>query len=490
MSFQETLQTMYIPDSELAKTPDLRSEYAKSMTEAPFNNKDRAKQIINKSLEEPIFEPHEWHPEDLPVRIDFLQASMDAAMDIMTVDYNIIAAENKYVNLISDTISRMNLVKERINRDKQRLEDINFITSAYSGLSNVIPITKDNISGSYTFNNNVYTAAATAQTDIPINILSVTGNGYTGNSYVLDPTDTFIEETDDRGKYSNLSDNTPLTVFEYSRLCSKDKSVYHNIDTGSNKENSIVNDDDKDVTCTIEFAPQSDDKQINLIKLDSPESGIKIQDVLISDNGKNYKSALGKSIDLTTDAYHAIDYTAGAAVVSFPTCSYVKLVLSSNHIDTSEQLGYKSIIIKDGKPETCIVKLDNAVRKIIRLGGINAYYNSYTKSSLLTDNLGPSENESYKTIALFANEYIPDAYSDELTPIVYTATVNGQEYNIVPVNSQADGTKMISCAEDHYDNAEVRFIDDEIKTVQVRVTLTPDSNGCTPFVGNLKLCIK
>ena len=49
---------------------------------------------------------------------------------------------------------------------------------------------------------------------------------------------------------------------------------------------------------------------------------------------------------------------------------------------------------------------------------------------------------------------------------------------------------MISCAEDHYDNAEVRFIDDEIKTVQVRVTLTPDSNGCTPFVGNLKLCIK
>lgn len=489
MSFQETIQANYISESDLAKTSELRNEYAQTMLDAPFNNETRSNEILAKSVNEPVFEPHDWHPEDLPNRIDFLQASMDIVMDIMTVDYKIIAASNKYTGLISDTIDRMNQVKERINRNKQRIEDINFITTSYKGLGNVIQITEDDISGSYTYSNNAYTAAAATQNDITTEVVSVNGNGYNGNSYVLESDGSYAEESDDRGVYSNLTDNTPLTVFEYSRLCIKDKNCYYN--STDTTTNSIVNNDTKDVVCTIELKPESDDDQFNLLQLDTPCSGLKIQDVLISTNGTNYKSALGGEIDLGANAYHSANYTAGSSVISFPTCNYVKLVLSSNYYDSNEELGYSyaSTNTESGKPEILTKKLDNAIRKVVQLGGISAYNNEYSESSILTSNLGPEEG-TYKTIALFANEYIPDAYESSDDPITYTAIVNGQEYSIVPVNSYKDGTKMISCSDTHYGNSEVRFIDDEISTVQIRINLTPDSNGCAPFVGNLKLCVK
>lgn len=483
---QENLSAALLAGSPVIKVNDLRSEYAKKIEAQPFNDAARAKEIANSDPDQPIFKRYELHPEDLPDRMKFIQMITDTSVDIAVIDSKIIDTANKYTLLISDVIDRMNIIKQRLQRDKQRLEDINFITNAYKGIGTIIPIVKENISGSCTYQNDVYSAAGTTETNMPIEILSVSGNGYVGNAHVLTTQNTYMNLEEDRGVITNLSDNSTVTIFEYSRICSKNPDYY----TGTNavkNETYDVNYDNKDAVCTITM--QATAQNINSLRLDTTTNQLILQDILVSNDNLTYTSALKQSIDFSTDMYHAMNYIPGSDTISFVSSPYVKLVLSSDYTNEGESLGYDYVDVSGDKPETVIRPIEDAERKVIQLNGITAYAQTYKTSTFISTNLAP-ENGCQR-VALFVNDYIPDSYSrnDNTFPILYELIVNGTTYMVIPINSSAAGTKIISCSDSQYSNANTRYIDSKIKTIQLRVTLTPSSNNISPYVGNLKLCI-
>lgn len=485
LELQDELNSVAIPEENRLDIKTIRSEYANKLATAPFNNEDHARHVSEASQTEPILELTEFKPEDLPKRIDLLTMLSDTLIDITTVDHQIINAAARYTDLISQTISRLNTTKQRLARNKQRMEDINFLTNAYKGIGNVILINDSNTTGDYTFSNNVFCGEALSEKIIPCIVTSVTGNGYVGNSHVMNG-DDYLEKTEDRKSLSNITDNDNLTVFEYSRIISTDNGYYQENKIGENVAYDI-NYDSKDVTCTISLQPKTEGAQINMAKFDFGSSNVKLQDVLISSDGRIYNSALKKEIEFSSDVYHALGHISGCDMICFPATPYVKFVFSSNYIPQGEVLGYDYTDISGDKPRTFIKKIDNAVRKVIQLGGITAYYNTYSDASVLSTNLAPSIG--CDAAAIFVNSYIPDSYPSDETPLKYELIVNGISHKVTPINNYSNGTKMVSHAISQYGNSSVKFIDESIKTLQLKITIKASSGAITPFVGNVKVCI-
>jgi len=484
LELQKDLYSVIIPEENVVKTSDFRREYAKVIAAAPFSDKVRADEIVASKDNEPILEIKKMHLEDQPKRTDLVQMATDVSVDMTTADYQIIDTANRYTTLIAGTINRMNAVKQRILRNKERLEDINFITAAYKGLGDSVIITDDLCSGSYLYHNGIYGAfcpQAPLEIKKKIQILSVEGNGYVGNAHVLAQGDKYLEDTDNRGNTEYISDDSPLTVFEYSRICSKDISQYR-----LNKSAAYdVNQDDKDASCIITMMSKNT-SGINMLDIDSAGGTVVIKDVLISSDNINYRSVLQAEIDMSRDMYHAANYVAGSGKICFPTSRYVKLILSSNYCEPGEVLGYSEVDLSREKPEVVIRRLKNAVRKVIKIGSLNAYRCEYDGGNILTEDLAPAEG--CKTVAVFANEYIPYGVEKPDRAIKYTLYINGEEYPVTPINGNKPGVKMISCTESQFEGVNVKFIGEKIKTIQLRVKI--DSNtDITPFVGNLKLCI-
>jgi len=484
LELQKDLYSIIVPQESIVKTEGFRKEYAKVIAAAPFLDPARADEIVASKDNEPIFKIKKMHPEDQPKRTDLVQMAADVTVDLTAADYQVMDTANRYTTLIAGTINRMNAVKERILRNKERLEDINFITAAYKGLGESVIITEDVCSGSYLYHNGIYGSFCPqppSEIKKKIQILSVEGNGYVGNAHVLVQGDKYLEETDNRGKVEYISDNSPLTIFEYSRICSKDASQ-NKLNEGSAYD---VNRDDKDVNCIITMM-SSGDSGINMLDIDSAGGTVVIKDVLISGDNINYHSVLQSEIDLSVDMYHAANHIAGSGKVCFPTSRYVKLVLSSDYCEPGESLGYSEVDLSGKKPEIVIRRLKNAVRKVVKIGSLNAYNCEYNGGNILTGDLAPAEG--CKTIAVFANEYIPYGINNPDEAIKYVLYVNGEEYSVTPINSDKPGIKMISCAESRFEGVNVKFIEEKIKTVQLRVKINSNAD-ITPFVGNLKLCI-
>ena len=113
------------------------------------------------------------------------------------------------------------------------------------------------------------------------------------------------------------------------------------------------------------------------------------------------------------------------------------------------------------------------------------------KSNLIKLNLDKfnSDNDDINKIKIFVNSYIPDSYPSDETSLKYELIVNGISHKVTPINNYSNGTKMVSHAISQYGNSSVKFIDESIKTLQLKITIKASSGAITPFVGNVKVCI-
>lgn len=476
----DDLQDLVIQEEDQISTGDLRNEYASALQQEPFLLTDRAKEIVQQSVNEPIFRDYDYNEEDMPKKLDIVQIPMDAAVDITTIDNSIINTTNKYTTLIMQTIERLNKVKKRILTNQQRINDINFICDIYNGMKNVIQINDENMTGQYIFSQNTFSAFAPNMKEVGISVTSVDGNGYSGNAHVLNSTGNYVIESDDRSNIENITDNSPITVYEYSRIYSSDP------------ERPAIDDvyyDNKSVRCTISLAGES---SFNVLKIESEAKDLHVDDVLISNDGKTYHSALSNHIELTASMYENFNYANGANMVEFPYTKYVKLILSSDQVMNDYDLGCDRVdVTTKDKPDTVIKRIKRSARKAIQIQGITAMECSYQESVMITDNLIPSSG-SFKKVAVFANQYIPDGMDMEdngTSLIKYELLINGAEHTVVPINSNANGVKIISCDEYIYSKSDTEFIDEEIKSLQLRVTISVPDDQFSPLIGNLKVCV-
>lgn len=140
-----------------------------------------------------------------------------------------------------------------------------------------------------------------------------------------------------------------------------------------------------------------------------------------------------------------------------------------------------------------IIKLDSAVRHVIRVNNIIGFTNEYSSSSYM--NTVELLTGPVQSVAIFANEYIPptfpsDASTEGYEPYIrYFLNINGKDYEVVPVNSHKQGIKVIrysnySIVEDY-----TLHLTEPIKSAKLTIKLiTPDSSY-SPYVSNIKVCI-
>ena len=92
-------------------------------------------------------------------------------------------------------------------------------------------------------------------------------------------------------------------------------------------------------------------------------------------------------------------------------------------------------------------------------------------------------------ISLFATEYIPDHFPEN-EYIKYYLIINGIEYPVVPANTGKKGINIIKYSEESSAvSEEIQLVHETIKTVVLRVVITPFQRKETPYVSNIKLCI-
>lgn len=492
VELQQEITEVLLPDSAKTTTGDLRKEYAESMNKAPFNDEKRMQGILSTDLDKTIFRDYDFLAEEEPDRKKLLCAAMDASMEIATLDNAVVTATDQYARLIANTIGRLNAVKERLQRNKERRADIEFARNAYNGLKNVQTLTESDVSGSYGYYNKTFMAAPQSIRQVRFSVEKITGNGYSGNSYVLDEDGNFVEAYDDRSLLANISDDSVLTAYEYSRLCSVNGKSYYTTSTSPETNVSLpyeVNYDDRDAVCTITIRTNGN-HAANMLAVDATSGDMKILDLQTSDDGVRYASAITKSIDFGNDIYHAENYVPGSNVVCFPETQCIRLVLSSGHVNDGEKLAYEKTEIVGGVPVKNLVQMNDAVRKVISIGGIRLYSCKFYDSVMQTGNICPENG--CKRIAVFCNEYVTeeDAPKSETKPqIVFKLYINGAMHVVQPINSNADGIKLISCAESGYGDDSVLFVNEPIKTAQLQIELNPTKDELTPFIGNLKVCV-
>ena len=440
-----------------------------------------ANNILQKDIRLPIFFAPNFNGEDEPQRPIMQVIPTDIAIDIACIDNKIISVTENYAVLLSNTISRINAIKTKLFENQQLIKDINFISSAYNNLDTVIRLSRDDFSGAFDTMGNDRTFCAftpTVNSQVPLTVDWIKGNGYLGNKYVLRQSSTteFAEDVLDTKDFNNLVDNNTISALEYSRLCSTGPVASNNPD---------INHDNKNVICTIQL---SSEKDFNTLLLDLNSSNLIVKDILISSDGNIYRSVFTKEREITASEYTNHNYVAGSNILSFPTTKHVQLSLSSSFTYSAERLAeYKTVVNNEDEPESTIQLLENIIRKVISINSIDAFYavrqdNSTMQSRQLV-------SEQYNRIAVFANEYIPDNYDRTVDYIQYTLYVNGQPYQVEPINSDKTGTKLLSYTDYQYKNENVVYLEEPIKSAQLVITIKTGDTYSTPYVGNVKICL-
>lgn len=171
---------------------------------------DRYVDMINKTLDNyTISEKTVLHPEEYGNR-KINAATRENLEDIKKIDSNIKNLGSKVEDLMNRTIKRLDVVKDIITSEKERLQDIAMLCNSKTDYDNAIPLTDYHFKGDYSFNDGVFTGKETQSITNKAQVIEVTGNGYEGNKYVINNKD-YLEHTLNTTVKKNIVDNNIST---------------------------------------------------------------------------------------------------------------------------------------------------------------------------------------------------------------------------------------------------------------------------------------
>jgi len=445
----------------------MREEYKNLLAANPEYNKILFA-LSEKQDEEPITSIHEIEAEsDLSYNDEQRQLS-EILLDMHNINNAIQEVKDKVSSIIEEVDTSLNTVQAAISKQTEQVEDMTVLCGQNSLYNVVVPVYVSDFgeTDAEMLDDKTIGAALLRSTLIPYDIVSVSGNGYSGNAFVYE-NGGFVSEIDDRSDLNYISDANDITVYEYSRLCA---------DTKQAVASSYINYDDSPVECVVTLSAQ---EAVCKAHISSPDPSLCVTKLETSDDGIRYTNRLEKPLYINdvSKIYDGYAYIYGCPTLCFPYAKFVRITFSSN------ESHYEDIRIQE---DDVFFKI-NARRKYVALAGIELYSSAYQEAALLSQEMLKSGN--IDKISLFASEYIPDHFPNG-TYVEYALILNGKEYPIVPVNTGRDGIKMIR----HIDSTEqikeyMTTIDETIKTVRLKITVTPYNGLETPYISNLKLCM-
>ena len=400
--------------------------------------------------------------------------------DLNNLDDILINTGNSINNLLSNTILRLDEVRKAIVSEKERHQDIMMLCNKYTDFDNVKALTDLTFTGLYDISDNVYSAKATKKFDINLAVADIFGNGYEGNKYVYNNF-AYQQDTYDTSNRKNLIDSQVSTYYEYSRITIQDVEEITNSD---------FNRDSEYARCTISIVAE---KAINLLDISTEDMDIVITEIQYSNDGVSYEILDTPMISLNNslDSYNNYGYVYGSGLISTPLAKYFKLTFETKK-NKDDIIAYErtvfnnKLVNRDEIPKTytstSVIK--SAKRSVIKINDIKGYQKYYnTSTTIKSTELITAESYA---ISVFCNVYIPKGLTDD--SVKFYLTVNGKEYEVVPINSNLNGTKVIRFSGGKSSTSYTQLISEKITSAYLTIVLKNNSDA-TPYINNLKVMV-
>lgn len=395
--------------------------------------------------------------------------------DVTLIDKQLKDLANKTEELLDRTTKRLDVVKDTVLAEKERLQDISMLCNMKTDYDNAIPLKDSDFTGDFSFEDGVFYSKLSNSVPVRAVVDNVVGNGYEGNKYVIKD-NKFLEEVINTKSKSFATDNNLSTYWEYSRI------------TASNTEPYLISDFNTDdaeakATVTLKFATLA-----NELMIKSSVDKVRVLAIKYSKDGINYNDVamLPFTINNKDESYKNQGYIYGSNLISFPSSKYIKITFESiGYID--DILAFERTVTDDkDQIETITTIVPTAKRHVIKLNDIYVKSKTYTSSSTMKTGELITKGTDVYAISVFANMYFPEGVSDN--SIKYTLTVNGIDYDIQPVNSHKSGVKIIRFSQGKMPAEYTKYIGEKIQSAFLTITMNSRVQ-LTPYVNNLKVLL-
>lgn len=416
----------------------------------------------------PLFAPHYVNKED-EIKYDNINENiLESSFDILNLNFNITDAAYEIESLMEDVNNRIESIDEKLKAEEERVRDINMICGNINDFNTIIPLSSNNfkIKSSLYQYKNCLTASVASEEKVDVKLININGNGYIGNDYVVSKESDQLFEKDklNTANEKYMYDNIKNTYWEYSRIFSYD----------STNKSDIINIDDVSCTVQLTFEAQNELGINELVFTDDIK--LSVTKIEISSDNLNWITTFEGNISPNNvdQSYSNFSYIYGSGVLIFPTTKYVKITLESNYVENNK------IKIND-------IVFNNTYRKIIRINEVEARRVMFNSGSGTTENIITSGRAI--SAGIFVNEYIPDFVKNNLTDeIKYVLIINGKNYEVIPINSDKKGIKLIKYSQTPVKENYVTYINEPINSLQVALVI-PTALKYSPYLANLKLCL-
>ena len=450
--------------------------------------------LVMQDDELPISNFVKMNAEDAPSYTNEERELQEILLDLNSLNNGIIEIKDYIDSMFQKIDSGIENVRESITEETERIKDINKELGSINYVSHelsdrvrlnvdlarkYLPDNKLGGPGHYSqapnerenIDNRTIGAKNEETVEIPYEIVEVSGNGISGNLFVYND-NKFENESNDCSNVSLISDESEVSGYVYERLTTNDRNEV--ID-------GIINYDDKEVRCVVTLKAN---QVFCKLKYLTETTDLIVENIETSADGYSWISRASKPIK-NNDVdmiYNDSTYIYGSNIICFPYSMYVRLTFSSN-------VALDNVIAIEDEDENVDV-YRNTKRKSIKLNKITLYSTSYSDTDIVSVDI--LESGSVDKISLFASEYIPDHFPSTSSYFNYYLIINGEEYEVVPVNSGRPGTKIIKYSEvaDKGPLSEdLKLVEETIKSAKLKISIKSYNGQETAYVSNLKMCL-
>lgn len=437
-------------------------------------NTEEANRILNNKVYSPIMRPINIHPDSEPDVVGYNKMLDEIIQDVTIMNIEIGAAAFDLRSFMSDTKLKIDTVKRTIAEEKERLADMTILCSRYSNTNAIKKIAPADFTGSFTINDKLISNKILGQENVSYTIDSIEGNGYEGNHHVY-RNGAYLIDTINTSDRKFINDGSDITVYEYSRI------------TADNSEPEIfplVNKDSLEAKCVISISSAS---LFDSIKIVSDSVGLKVTSIFVSDNGVSFNSVIQETYDLndTSNRHDVSNYIPGSGIICFPSTKYVRISLESSGC-VEDTIAFEKSYDLNGILEEKTVQLKTGKRHIIKINDLLVMKTQYADTaSLVSKEL---IEEPVSNIAIFCNEYIPPHIS-QADSLKYILSVNGIDYEVVPINLDREGFKIVRTTEYNFSSEKIIYVTEKIKSVFLKIEMNTQDKSTSPIISNISLLV-
>ena len=443
------------------------------------------KQVLDKYIEtlqskyDAYYTGYSMHPEE-GKNIKINEQLLNIKKDLEQIDDGLIQAGDHVDALMTNTILRLNNIQKQIMTERERFQDMQMLCNRYTDYDNVMVLTDKDFEGNFSYINETFVPKINSSKKTSLNVLQVYGNGYEGNKYVYNNYE-YDQEIMDTSQHIHMVDGKLSSYYEYSRI------------TMNNIEELAIpdfNKDNKEAQCTITYVAE---EPINQIEIHSDNTDIIITNVAYSKDNVEYVNLDIPYITINNKitSYESYGYVYGSGIISFPTSVQTFKITYQSNGYKDDVLAYEKVLSSMVYDESSIPEIDysttivkSAKRHVIKINDVYGYKYKYTnKIKMQTYNL--INYETY-AISVFANVYIPQGLDD--SAVKFYLTVNGVDYEVAPINSHLNKTKVIRFSTGNNNSQYVTRIGEVIKSAYLTIVMT-GKQDLAPAINNIKILI-